>query len=115
MQKPTLIRAIYSEIRRSLPELPAGEALELAHRLFRAYTTDPDQMKGFGKEVEGRSVAVLPVDEAMRDGGWRVWDYELHRAAEVEESDPATLAAVRPLIEKYLGPEWQYYSQVRPL
>jgi len=115
MQKPALIRAIYSEIRRGLPELPAGEALDMAHRLFRAYVLDPDQMKGFGQEVDGRSIGRLPVDEAMRDGGWRILDYELHRASELEDLDGDKLAALRPIIEKFLGPEWQHHSLVRPL
>lgn len=115
MQKPALVRAIYAEIRRGLPDLPAGEALDLANRFLRAYTIDPDQMRGFGQEVEGRSLARLPVDEAMRDGGWRVMDYEFRRNAELDDLDAGTIAAIRPIIEKYLGPEWQQYSQVRPL
>jgi hypothetical protein len=28
---------------------------------------------------------------------------------------PATRAAIRPIVEKYLGPEWQHHSLVRPL
>jgi hypothetical protein len=115
MQKPALIRAIYSEIRRGLPQLPAGEALEMAHRLLRAYTEDPDQTKIFGREGEVRSLARLPVDEAMQDGGWRVMEYELRRAGDVEDLDAGMLAALRPIIEKYLGPEWQHPSLARPL
>lgn len=115
MQKPALVRAIYAEIRNGLPDLPAGEALELAHRLFRAYVADTDQMKQFGQEVGERSLARMPLDEAISDGGWRVMEYELHRAAELEDLDSEALAAIRPIIEKYLGPEWQHPSQTHPL
>lgn len=115
MQKPALVRAIYAEIRKGLPDLAAGEALELAHRLLRAYVTDTDQLKPFGQEVDDRSLARLPLDEAIRDGGWRVMEYELHRAAAFEDLDSETFAAIRPIIEKYLGPEWQHPSQIHPL
>jgi hypothetical protein len=115
MQRPALVRAIYAEIRRGLPDLPAGEALDLAHRLFRAYVTDPDQMKPFGQEVDGRSLARMPLDLAMSDGGWRVMEYERHRAARFEDLDSEALEAMRPIIEKYLGPEWQHPSQTHPL
>lgn len=115
MRRPKLIKAIYAELRRALPDLPAGDVLKLANRLLRAYTSDPDLMKLFGREVETRSVDRLPLDVALKDGGWRVMEYELHRAAEFEDLEPHMLAAIRPIIEKYLGPEWQHHSQVRPL
>ena len=114
MQKPALVRSIYAEIRRGMPDLAAGEALELAHRFLRAYTTDPDQLKGFGQEAETRSIARLPLDEAWSDGGWRVLDYELHRSAEVEDLESDELAELLPLIAKYLGPEWQQHLLTGP-
>lgn len=116
MQTPALVRAIYAEIRNGLPDLPAGEALELAHRLYRAYASNPDELRPFGQEIASRSLAVLPLDEAISDGGWRVMEYEYHRAAEFDDLDTEALSAIRPIIEKYLGPEWQHlHSLIHPL
>ncbi len=114
MQKPRLVRAIYDEIRRGIPHLAAGEALKLAHRFLLAYTSERAQEE-FGREVEGRALGRLPLDQAWKDGGWLIWDYEARRASEHDHLDSSELAALRPAIERYLGPEWQHHSQVRPL
>jgi len=115
VKKSALVKAIYAEIRRSQPAIPAGEALDAAYRLLQLFRADPDLMRRFGREVDARSISDLPVDEAMRDGGWRIMEYEIRRAGDLEQLEHETLAALRGVIERYLGPEWQHHSQVRPL
>jgi hypothetical protein len=110
MQKPSLFRAIYSELRNSLgPEAPGAELLRLAHLILRAYTADTGKIDENDWAYKGRSLVSLPVDEAMRDGGWRILEFENENLSTIDDRDNTVLVAIRPLIEKYLGPEWQHH------
>lgn len=108
MRKPDLLRGIYAELRRGLgPDVPANDLLKLAHVILRSYTDDGKQ-DDYPSTTSARAFVSLPVDEAMRDGGWRVLEFERMRGILVDNIDSDTVADVRPLIEKYLGPEWRY-------
>ena len=108
MQKPALLRAIYAELRNGLgPDVPGSDLIKLANVILRAYTHDEEQLD-YGTPAPNRSFASLPVDEAMRDGGWRVLEFESMRAFLIENLETEALTALRPLIEKFLGPEWRY-------
>jgi hypothetical protein len=108
MRKPALVRTIYAELRSSLGnEASAGDLLRLAHLIVRAHTEQIDELADFGRPGDGRSFATLPVDDAMRDGGWRILSFEAHRLEYLDDVDVGFIAALRPLVERYLGPEWQ--------
>jgi hypothetical protein len=116
MQRPVLFRAIYAELRSTLGrEVPAADLLKLAFEVMRAYAIDQDGLPEDGRIGFSRLFASLPVDEAMRDGGWRVLDFEERRVYSRDDCDVGALTALRPLIEKYLGPEWQHPTLTRPL
>lgn len=116
MQRPVLFRAIYAELRSTLGrEVPAADLLKLAFELMRAYALDQEGLPEDGRIGVTRSFSSLPVDEAMRDGGWRVLDFEERRAYSRDECDAIALTTLKPLIEKYLGPEWQHPELTRPL
>ena len=108
MKKPALIRAIFAELRFSLgPETPAGDIVRLAHLILRAHTEERDELSEFGRPGDSRSLGSLAVDEAMSDGGWQILSYEAHRLEYMDDVDKGRITEIRPLIEKYLGPEWQ--------
>jgi hypothetical protein len=116
MRKPDLIRAIYSELRRNLgPDVPAGDALRLAHFIVRSYTEERDSLADFGEAKVGRSLLYAPVDEAMNDGGWRVMEYECSSAGGGDDLNAVERLVLCSLIEKYLGPEWQHHQWIGPL
>jgi hypothetical protein len=109
MNKPALIRAIFAELRYSLgPDVPAGDLIRLANLILRAHTEDKDGLDEFGRPSEGQSLGALEVDKAMSDGGWRILAYEAQPREYFDDIDQGLLGAIRPLIEKYLGPEWQH-------
>jgi hypothetical protein len=111
MQKPALLRAIYSELRSSLgPEVPGSELIRLAYLVWRAYAADLSDVGDDGQPRKSRSLLSLPVDEAMNDGGWRILDFETKSLPSSDERDIPEFIEIRPLIEKYLGPEWQHLS-----
>jgi len=76
MNRPSRIRQLYNEIRESLgSEISSKEALQLAAHLVDVadgrdvipFDTFRDQRATFDE---------LPVDEAIADGGWRVFNRE---------------------------------------
>lgn len=116
MQKPALFRAIYAELRLTLgKDVPSSELLTLATVILRSYAIERDGAAEDGRIGTSRPFFSLPVDEAMRDGGWRVLDFETTQQYSKDDHDAGALTTLRPLIEKYLGPEWQHPLLTRPL
>jgi hypothetical protein len=108
MRKPVQIRTIFAELRRAAgPSVASGDLVRLAHLILRAYNTPVDDEEQFGRAVESRAFISLPVDEAMKDGGWRILEFELERSIGPDEIDADELANLRRYIERFLGPEWQ--------
>lgn len=112
MRKPALIRALYAELRQMLgDEVSSGDVLKIAHHFLRAYTDAPDELAEFGVAEDGRAFASLPVDEAMKDGGWRVLSFENRRQSSwADRGDPLDLARLVPVLNRYLGPEWRLHD-----
>jgi hypothetical protein len=109
MQKPAQIRAIFSELRRSLgPEIPSGDLLRIANLILRSYADILAPKDEFGEPIEDRSLDTLAVDVAIADG-WRVLSYENQRARNIDDLGPLGRPPLRLVIEKYLGPEWQQH------
>jgi hypothetical protein len=116
MQRPALFRAIYTELRSTLgKDVPAADLMKLAATLIRGYAVETDGVEEDGRIGTSRQFGSLPVDEAMRDGGWRVLEFEVRHMYSSDDRDAGALSAFRPLIEKYLGPEWQHPLLTRPL
>ena len=109
MRRPDQIRLIYSELRRSLGhEVPGHELIKLAFHLLRAYSSE--EFEKLGQPGRSPSLVSLPVDEAMRDGGWRVLEFENENSASfLDDNDVESREARRSLIERFLGPEWQHH------
>jgi hypothetical protein len=76
MNRPQKIKKIYRELRMMLGnEYPDYELLKSANLLIEIYEDDEpitlDQLKSFGIQFKDREV-----DEAIKDGGWRLMSDE---------------------------------------
>ena len=109
MNRPALIRAIYSELRASLgPQVPSGDLIKIANAILRGYgshvTPPPDE---FGIARPSRAIEFLPVDEAWNQG-WRLVRFEREsHSTTFDDWDPEVRAAVIHKLRGYLGPEWR--------
>jgi hypothetical protein len=108
MRDPEKIRAIYAELRKAVGgEASPGVLLRLAYIILSTYNSDLDHFDEFGRPVESRTFFALPVDEAMRDGGWRILNFESRRSFGLDDVDPQDLVTLKVLIQRFLGPTWQ--------
>jgi hypothetical protein len=48
---------------------------------------------------------LLPVDIAMKDGGWQILEFEL-RQMSGGEVDPAMVNDIKSRLNRLLGPQW---------
>lgn len=86
MSRATQVLAIYTELRRVAgPTLAAKDALRLAHLIVRAHYAPDSAGEEWGTPGKLRSLGVLPLDEALADGGWAVLDYEARRGFVFED------------------------------
>ncbi len=105
MRKPDQIRRIFAELRQTLgSEIPAADLLKLAFHLFRAYSED--EFEKLEESGPTPSLMTMPVDVAMRDGGWRVLEFETENEAKLDSLDRESFELLRFLVSKYLGSEW---------
>lgn len=112
MRNPAKLRAIYLELRNATGgEMPSGDLLRLAHHILRAYALEEDDSDPLGFPVSSRAFLTLPVDSAMRDGGWRVLSFESRRAANVEDLEPEELVTLNTDLTRLLGPRWRMVMQ----
>jgi hypothetical protein len=108
MQKSAKVQAVYNELRLATGgEVPAGALIRLAKLIVQSYLEEniPDE---FGLPRESVAFASLAVDTAMKDGGWRVCEFELDRARDIDKMPPAGAARLDRLLTKWLGPEWRH-------
>jgi hypothetical protein len=114
MRKPSLVRAVYAELRATLGDAYAsGDLLKMASLLVSAYQDPPDEMAEFGVAQEGRPFSSLPVDEAMSDGGWRILYFETKRHELWRDlRDPVLVSRLTAILNRNLGPEWQHYDWI---
>jgi hypothetical protein len=101
--------AVFGELRRAAgADVPAGTLLRLAAYIVRASNAEPNEIDGFGRPSDSRAFAALPVDEAIRDGGWRILDFETRRDCGLDRLDSEELEHLNSRIAQYLGSEWQH-------
>jgi len=109
MRRTATLRVIYSELR-SIPgiEAPAGDLLRLAQLILDSHDPVSDEgLDVYGRPRESRTFFSLPIDEAMKDGGWRILDFEAHRNFVIDDLDFCDSEALRIGIERILGPQWR--------
>lgn len=108
MPKSSQLRLIFEELRRAAgPDAAAGDLIRLAHLIQRAYVFEPSAEEDFGRDADNRQFASLPLDVAMRDGGWRVLSFEEERAHGLQSCDIVDFEFLHRRISSFLGPEWQ--------
>lgn len=111
MQKPALLRAIFAELRAGLgPEVAARDILKLAHVILRSYTEELEDTADLNDKPGRLPFWAAPVDEAMRDGGWRILEYETAQRSSVDDLTSGETNLLRLMIERYLGPEWRHQT-----
>lgn len=107
MNDSQLLRLIYAELRQTADgQIPAGDLLRLAHIILLAHQTQ------FEEEYERKRESkppfhTLEVDEAMRDGGWRILAFENRYLPRQYELPPEARIRIREQLNKYLGKRWQ--------
>lgn len=108
MRKHTRLREIYAELRRCVgSEVAAGDLVRLALHILNAYSGDDKGEERLDFPSENRAFFSLPVDVAMRDGGWQIYFSERHRAYSIDDLNADGLALIRRNLDKLLGAEWQ--------
>lgn len=119
MRRPQLFRAIYRELRSSLgPEVPGGDLVSIAYAIIQAYIEDRREPDEFGRPRPSRALLYLPVDEAMKDGGWLILkfenellsclEFENEHLSALNDRNQMALSLVRPFLDYHLGPEWRH-------
>ncbi len=88
--------------------MASGDLIKLAHLIFRTDDFQADETTNYGTPRKRRAVQWLPVDEAMEDGGWKVYSYENHRGASIDSIEAVDLYELEQHIEKYFGVTWRY-------
>jgi hypothetical protein len=108
MRKSDQLREVYKEIRSVVgATVPAIDVARLAHLILRSYHEDEDEIDEYGHPTDSRAFLYLPVDEAMRDGGWKVLLFEMRSSADIDRLDSIATTMLNRRLESFLGPEWQ--------
>jgi hypothetical protein len=77
MNRPRLVREVYSEMRRALAgRASPREILESAAALVELFTQPEDDGPQFDLRTGGVPFGQWALDVAFADGGWRVMGYE---------------------------------------
>jgi hypothetical protein len=108
MRRSEKLKEIYAELRATGIEAPASDLIRIAHIILRAYSGEDEATDEFGRPREGRSLADLPVDKAMEDGGWRVLEHEERRSNNIDDLDPERLESFRHQAKKVTGTQWHH-------
>jgi hypothetical protein len=116
MRQPDLVRAVFAELRRNLSsDVSDGDALRLAHLIIKSYTEERDLLADFGIARASRSLLHTEVDEAMKDGGWRVMEFEGEGFSTPDDRGPRAGFILQTLLERFIGPEWRHHQWIGPL
>lgn len=112
MQKSTRIRVIFRELRQIVGnDVPASDLVRLANFILRSQTEATQERDEFGRPSDKTAFFRLPIDEAMRDGGWRILAYEQEQLDDIDLYSVKKALLVRAYVSKYLGAEWRQEIQ----
>jgi len=107
MQQPTLVRAIFYELRATGIDAQAVDVLRLADVIVQALD---GRRQEIDEDYRGynfpRRLPYIAVDKAMNDGGWRVLEFESKRTQDYDQN-LTKLVEVKKRIGKVLGIKWQ--------
>ena len=109
MNRPDQIRQIYAELRRTLGSASAGDLLRLAALIVRTYRSPEKLDRSFR---DGRRPFVeLELDNAMKDGGWRILAYEARAGMPFTDDLPDNYFGVRARLQKLVGrTQWPHIA-----
>lgn len=108
MRKSDRIRLIYRELRATLGSgVPGRDIARLAHFVLRSYLSEELSEPLEDRLQERRSFIGYAIDDAIKDGGWRVLSFEDRRAWNPDALDTCDLIAFNRHLQRWLGPEWQ--------
>lgn len=109
-RKSDKIRVIFKELRKAAgPDVPAADLIRLAHVIFRAYNHEPEEKDGrFGTPRFRPSIENMPVDTAMKDGGWAVLFFEREYTDVFAFETREKRLNVQRAVQKYLGEQWPH-------
>lgn len=110
MLKRDIVKAVYGELRASSAGtgVAAIDLLRLAQHIVKVYTDPDSAYEESERVVEFRGFHQLSVDEAMRDGGWRVLEFETPGMNMYGDASITDITLRRYRIERFLGPEWRH-------
>lgn len=113
MQKSARIRAIFAELRAAGVDAPARDLLRIANYILQSFGGEvPDDPSLREPPTDTRQFFALPVDEAMKDGGWQVLEFEAKRQLTFEDMTPEARTTFINRIRKALGAEWQHQPRL---
>jgi hypothetical protein len=73
LRKSEKLRSIFIEVRRALGrEAPASEVLRISNAILESYAEYRTELTATEEERQYRGFFALAVDEAIRDGGWKL-------------------------------------------
>lgn len=78
------IKSLFWELRAAGIDGSAKDVLRLAHFLLQSHHGEIRSSDEFGRIVDPRTLPLLAVDIAMKDGGWQVLAFENIRSTHVE-------------------------------
>jgi hypothetical protein len=102
MNKSNKVRAVYAELRRTLPpSYSARRILEIAY-LFVEQATDEREDRSFRTgSMDFRGFSRRPIDVAIADGGWQVLEFESRRGMQFGDDD--AIEAALKKTRRYYG------------
>ena len=113
VQKSARIRAIFAELRAAGVEAPARDLLRIANYILQTFGGEiPEDASLRDPSPDTRQFFTLPVDEAMKDGGWQILEFEARRQQTLEEMTPEARTTFINRIRKALGSEWQHQPRL---
>lgn len=109
-RKSDQIRVIFRELRKAAgPEVPAADLIKLAHVIFRTYKREPEHREDrYGSPRFRPTIENMPVDVAMRDGGWGILYFEKEHFDAFAADTVAKRIADQRSVKKYLGERWPH-------
>jgi len=103
MNRPTVVREIYAELRRVAdPDLTASELLRAAGEIAEALRQSTGESgNGFTYYTGGVPFDRWSLDRAMADGGWRILRYETELAPpDFDDEPPGESIAIKEWMMK---------------
>jgi hypothetical protein len=109
-RKSDKIRVIFRELRKAAgPDVPASDLIKLAHVIFRAYNQEPEERDGrFGTPRFRATIENMPVDTAMKDGGWAILYFEKEQRDAFATETMEKRINIQRAVQKYLGEQWPH-------